>query len=355
MEQDRVCLKPKARDLLEYLLVLPCPVITMDGELTYQWLIKLRQLRILIPQRWRSRSVYQQRNSDQWSVGQGREGSRRGGRGRSWWWISTTSIGQVAGCSISRSHFAKSFQNLWQAIISWMCTSFLREDIKTSSHHKNEGHISQYESQIQGEGRTNLRDRRGKLSQHLSRTCPDLLGLTHPPLASCSRYSCNGSDLSVWPLTHWGTQELVLHTKLHTPILALEHPHQHQDTVHTDPLRARRARCRICGTNWKCEVTCSKGIKAFFFFQSLSLDLSWYILSAISCGTPSSRDILTRWVWTLPRVQGTTQDQAVQSRALRTHLREAGKRRDHSEQRHQAPRRRLRHPSNFAYKTQVQK
>lgn len=31
MEQARVCLKPKARDLLEYLLVPPCPVITMDG------------------------------------------------------------------------------------------------------------------------------------------------------------------------------------------------------------------------------------------------------------------------------------------------------------------------------------
>lgn len=81
-----------------------------------------------------------------------------------------------------------------------MYTSFLREDIKTSSHHKNEGHISQYESQIQGEGGTNLSDRGGKLSQHLC-TCPDLLGLTHPPLASCSRYSCNGSDLLRAPLT----------------------------------------------------------------------------------------------------------------------------------------------------------
>ena len=35
---------------------------------------------------------------------------------------------------------------------------------KTSSHHKNEGHISQYESQIQGEGGTNLREEASYLS-----------------------------------------------------------------------------------------------------------------------------------------------------------------------------------------------
>lgn len=185
---------------------------------------------------------------------------------------------------------------------------------------------------------------------HLSRP-----SWSHPsagPLASCSRYSCNGSDLLRV------ASEPLRHTRAGAP---RQDAHSHPCPGASLPTpRYSTHRPTPCPTGPTAEfaeqnenvksLVQKAGKKLFSSFQSLSLDLSQYIWPAISCGTPSSRQMLTRWMWTLPSVQGTTQDQAAQSRGLRTHLGEAGKRRARCEQRPQAPQRRLCRPSNFLIK-----
>lgn len=139
-------------------------------------------------------SVYQQRNSDQPRVDQGRESSRMSGRGTRRW-VSITAKGQAAAPG-TVEHFANSLTLNLLRKDGWpssreVLNSFLREDIKNilMLQKWRPCDIVQCESQICWEGATDVRDARAELF-----SAPLSFVLVQTFSVSLIQASCNWSD-----------------------------------------------------------------------------------------------------------------------------------------------------------------